>query len=309
MKITFPSIALLMTAAISPWALAQQAAAPSASTVKTNVDEVMLDLIVRDKKGKPVTDLKPGDLTVLDNGLKQTLTGFRLVSGAEAVGPGGAKSSLDSLRQVRLVTLAFESMTEADQRKLARTAALDLIKGDQGTNVFYSVVVINTQLLVLQQFTNDKAALAKAIERATGGLGGPGLTSESDTILTQLKRNMGGQNGADQPGNLLAAASQTANQPVNNGSDALEAKLASVMLDMLRMDSSVAAQGARLTLSALRALVDGQRSIPGRKSVVYFTWGMYLTPELDAPFRNLMSTANRENVTFYSVDTRGVDRK
>ena len=124
MKITFPSIALLMTAAISPWALAQQAAAPSASTVKTNVDEVMLDLIVRDKKGKPVTDLKPGDLTVLDNGLKQTLTGFRLVSGAEAVGPGGAKSSLDSLRQVRLVTLAFESMTEADQRKLARTAAL-----------------------------------------------------------------------------------------------------------------------------------------------------------------------------------------
>src|SRR5206468_10637615 len=32
----------------------------------------------------------------------------------------------------------------------------------------------------------------------------------------------------------------------------------------------------------------------------------YLTPELLAPFRNLMSTANRDNVTFYSVDTRGV---
>ena len=45
---------------------------------------------------------------------------------------------------------------------------------------------------------------------------------------------------------------------------------------------------------------------PGRKSVIYFTWGMYLTPELDVPFRSLMSTANRDNVTFYSVDTRGV---
>ena len=78
------------------------------------------------------------------------------------------------------------------------------------------------------------------------------------------------------------------------------------MLDMLRLDAALAAQGSRLTISALQALVDGQRSIPGRKSVIYFTPGMYLTPELDAPFRNLMASANRDNITFYSVDTRGV---
>ena len=39
---------------------------------------------------------------------------------------------LDPLRQVRLVTLAFEAMGEADQRKTARTAAVDLVKGEQG---------------------------------------------------------------------------------------------------------------------------------------------------------------------------------
>jgi VWFA-related protein len=225
------------------------------------------------------------------------------------VASSGAKTSLDPLRQIRVVTLAFDSMAEVDQRKLARTAAIDLIKGDQGTNVFFAVVVINTQLYVLQQFTKDKAALTKAIERATGGITGPGFASESDAIQTELKRNLAGQNGADQPGNLLSAASQTASQPVNNGSDALQAKLASVMLDMLRLDAGVAAQGARLTLSALRALVDGQRSIPGRKSVIYFTTGMRLPPELDAPFRSLMATANRNNITFYSVDTRGVMTK
>jgi hypothetical protein len=103
-------------------------------------------------------------------------------------------------------------MAEADQRKLARTAAIDLIKGDQGTNVYYAVVVINTRLFVLQQFTRDKAALTKAIERATGGLSGSGFTSESDAIQAELRRNLGGQNGADQPGNLLSAASQTASQ-------------------------------------------------------------------------------------------------
>ncbi len=133
-----------------------------------------------------------------------------------------------------------------------------------------------------------------------------GFASESDAIQAELRRSLGGQNGADQPGNLLSAASQTATQAINNGSDALQARLAQVMLAMLRLDAAVASQGTRLTLSALRALVDGERSIPGRKSVIYFTWGMYLTPELDVPFRSLMSDANRTNVTFYSVDTRGV---
>jgi hypothetical protein len=107
------------------------------------------------------------------------------------------------------VTLAFEAMNEADQRKLARTAALDLINGDQGTNVFYAVVAINTQLMVLQQFTRDKAALTRAIEHVTGGLGGPGMASESDAILAELKRNLIGANGAPPDTNLLSAASQT----------------------------------------------------------------------------------------------------
>jgi VWFA-related protein len=300
--LVLPVIAVLAV----PCADSQDAAAPQSSTIRTNVDEVVLDLIVRDKKGKPIADLKPEDLTVFDNGAKQSLLSFRLVSGPEAISKTGAKTTLDPLRQARLVTLAFEATTEADRRKLARSAALDLVKGDQGENVFYSVVTINTRLNVLQRFTSDKAALTAAIQRATEGLGGPQIASESDAILAELQRNLGGQNGAVQSADVLATASQTASQTVSNGSEALQAKLASVMLDMLRMDTAVGAQGSRLTLSALRALVEGQRSMPGRKSILYFTSGIYLSPELDAQFRNLLSTANRNNVTFYSVDTRGV---
>jgi VWFA-related protein len=306
MKI-FISTALILAASAPPAEPQQQ---PS---VKTNVDEVLLDLIVRDKKGKPVTDLKPDEITVTDNGAKQTILSFRQVRGSEALSASGAATPLDPLRQVRLVTLAFEPLPAPDQRKLARTAALDLVKGDQGTNVFYAVVVIDTRLLVLQKFTNDRAALTKAIERATEGVSAPRLSSEADAITAELKRNLNGQtvNGADQDTNLLAAAAQTASaQPAgggaNSGEVALQAKLASVMLDMLRMDAAVQSQGTRLSVSALKALVDGLREMPGRKSVMYFTSGMYLTPELDTPFRNLMGAANRDNVTFYSVDVRGV---
>src|ERR1700730_12091011 len=166
------SFAVLAIAAFASLpAIAQQAggtpAAAQTPTIKTTVDEVLMDIVVRDKKGKPITDLKPEDVTVVDNNVKQDLTSFRLVRGVEAITQSGAKTTLDPLRQVRLVTLAFDALGEADQRKTARTAAADLIKGGQGTNVFYSVVVINKQLLVLQPFTADRAALVKAIDSAT----------------------------------------------------------------------------------------------------------------------------------------------
>ncbi|HXI41164.1 MAG TPA: VWA domain-containing protein [Bryobacteraceae bacterium] len=314
---TFSMGLLALGALVCLPALSQQPPAPASaaqsSTVKANVEEVLLDIIVRDKKGRPITDIKPDELTVTDNGTPQTITSFRLVRGAEAISQTGATTKLDPLRQLRLVTLAFEPMGELDQRKLARSAAIDLISGEQGDNVYYAVMAINTRLLVLQQFTKDKEVLTRAIERATSGSAAPKLTSESDSIQAELKRQLGGQTvaGADQPTTLLAAASQVASQNTFQGrppadTDFTKPVLARVMLDMLRMDQAVASQGARLTIAALKALVQGLQSMPGRKSVLYFTWGMYETPELDVPFRNLMSLANRANVTFYSVDTRGV---
>ena len=310
MKFLIPTALMLLAAA--PPAIPQQPAAQPTTTIKTNVDEVLLDLVVRDKKGKPITDLTPEELNVTDNGSKQTILSFRQVRGTEAVSSTGAATPLDPLRQIRLVTLAFEPLSAPEQRKLSREAAIDLVKGDQGTNVYYSVVVIDTRLLVLQQFTKDHNALIKAIEQATQGVSAPRLASESDAIMAQLKINLNGQtvNGADQNVNTLTAAAQNAGTQVGGTAaptgDVLAPVLSRVMLNMLRMDASAQSNGTRLSIDALKALVDGLRPMPGRKSVMYFTAGMDRGPELDNIFRNLLATANRNNVTFYSVDTRGV---
>jgi VWFA-related protein len=312
MKLFVPATLILLAAA--PPALPQPQPQQQPPSVKANVDEVLLDIVVRDKKGKPITDLKPDEITISDNGVKQTILSFREVRGSEAISSTGASMPLDPLRQIRLVTLAFEPMAAPDQRKLARSAAIDLVKGDQGTNVFYSVVVIDTRLLILQHFTKDHDALAKAIERATEGVSAPRLTSESDAITAQLKSvlssNPGNTSGAPLNTDVLGNAVQVAATPVGGTGpptgDVLAPTLAKVMLAMLRMDTQAQSNGTRLSLSALRALVDGLRDMPGRKSVMYFTSGMYLGTELDTPFRNLMATANRNNVTFYSVDVRGV---
>src|SRR5579871_2696308 len=258
----FAAIAVI---AVVP-AFGQQTAPASAASqtpvVKTTVDEVVLDFVVRDKKGKPVPDIKPEELSVLDNGVKEQVTSFRLVQGADAVTQSGAVTKLDPMRQLRLVTLAFEDLGELDQRKRARTAALDLINGQQGGNVFYSVVVINTRLLVLQQFTADKDALAKAIDQATAGLSAQHLLTDSERIKSDLKRYLNSQtvNTGDQS-NTVTTATQTVDQSLPAGGAAggaaLQARLASIMLDMLRMDATMATEGTRLSLSALESLVRG----------------------------------------------------
>src|SRR5580704_6174501 len=135
MKYLIPAVLIFLTA--TPPALPQQSATQPTTNIKTNVDEVLLDLVVRDKKGKPITDLTPEELTITDNGAKQTILSFRQVRGTEAVSATGAATPLDPFRQIRLVTLAFEPLSDPAQRKLAREAAVDLVKGDQGTNVFY----------------------------------------------------------------------------------------------------------------------------------------------------------------------------
>ena len=54
---------------------------------------------MRDKKGRPIKDLKPEELTITDSGTKQSVTGFRLVQGTEAITQTGARTVLDPLRQ------------------------------------------------------------------------------------------------------------------------------------------------------------------------------------------------------------------
>src|SRR4051812_28171100 len=95
--------------------------APQSPTIKSTAEEVVLDIVVRDKKGRPIKDLSADDFHVVDNGTKQTIKGFRLVDGTEAV-EKGSKVPLDPLRQLRLVTVAFAGSMSQDGKRNAMKA-------------------------------------------------------------------------------------------------------------------------------------------------------------------------------------------
>src|SRR5438270_12451712 len=72
-------------------AQAQTAPPPAAApTIRTTASEVMLDIVVRDKHGKAVRNLKQADVQILEDGVPRPLKSFRFAGAREAENRGSA---------------------------------------------------------------------------------------------------------------------------------------------------------------------------------------------------------------------------
>jgi len=97
------SLSLLVTAAVFLSAIPVQSqdkkrtSADDDDVIKVTANLVSLDVIVKDKKGKAITDLKPEDFTVFENGVPQKIQFFdsTLTSGNEAAQPTTATDSTE----------------------------------------------------------------------------------------------------------------------------------------------------------------------------------------------------------------------
>ena len=60
------------------------------------------------------------------------------------------------------------------------------------------------------------------------------------------------------------------------------------------------------TTLALMRVIRSLAETPGRKSIVFFSEGLPVSPVLSARFDDLIDAANRSNVTVYAVDANGL---
>ena len=131
--------------------------------------EVLLDVIARDKKGRNVRDLKPEEIEIYEDGVKQTITSFRLLEttvAATTIANTSTSFPVDPSRPVNLVTMVFDNLDNSS-RKLAREAALDFVNTGMQQNVMVAVYTVSNRFYVLQSFTTDKDKVRQAIELAT----------------------------------------------------------------------------------------------------------------------------------------------
>jgi VWFA-related protein len=311
------ALGFLLPAAILP---AQEAPPPeSAPTViRSNVREVVLDVVARRKNLSLSTKLKASDFTITENGVPQTIRSFRLVGGREArviapppppPGPVGspavpATAAPISTREPNFVSIVFDEMG-ADSRQNALNAATDFLDQEFQDNTRAAIFRVNLRLNAIHGFTNNRAALAAAVRAALTG-NAVELAASPDNVLNETDYTIsGGQTGVtvnagidltQEPDFSMSSASTN---PLSESQIAL----AAAMTNQRGMVQDIAGMK---TWDALLRIIRYESALPGRKTVLYLSEGVVDPPDRHDFVRTVVSAANRAHVTFYCIDVRGL---
>src|SRR5262252_1107046 len=165
---------ILLLAVISVRSQDQKSSNPNQDEViKVTANLVNLDVIVKDKKGKPITDLKAEDFSVSENGTPQKIeffdstltTGEATVSGGELSAQTVTRAPGGFPRNIIALVLDGQS-TELANLKHVRDGMVKYIHERISNTDSVALFSISGGLKLLQPFTQDKARLIAAVENA-----------------------------------------------------------------------------------------------------------------------------------------------
>lgn len=258
-------------------------------TFKTHVDEVSLDLVVHDKHRKPVLNLQPEDLTVMDGNSPVKLEGLHLVRGGTAHG--------------HLVTLVFDQFV-GPMAKQARQVSEKVLKvlPEEG----YSIAVLNFggRLRLMQPFTADRKLVEKAIQviTDTNAVELNSTLSLDVNIVTDKAEPMRAAFSEVAEKNLITMARKGVDASGQN-IDQTDRDHALILLNALQDAQKIAQeQHTYRTLAGLMGLVKAQQRAPERKAIIYITRNRDLDTAGKAMIKNIAAAATKASVTFYTVD-------
>jgi VWFA-related protein len=269
--------------------------------VRISTNLVQIDVTVTNRDGHPVTDLKPNEIQIYENGREQKITGFNFVSNTRDSVQQGKSSDKNAIpvpvpgrtlrpdqihRTFALVvddlSLSWES-SYYTRRALKKFVDEQMQDGD-----LVAIIRTGAGIGALQQFTSDKRLLYAAIDKVKWIPMGTGDVTAFAPVSTE-------------PADTAPADPDTP----------LQGDMGTETLDNFR--SSVFATG---TLGALKYIVTGMGQLPGRKSVILFSDGFKLFETDPGGFQSsgrvmdfikvLIDAANRASVTFYTIDPRGL---
>lgn len=289
---------------------AQEQKSPAhAAVIQRQVNEVLADFVVVDRHGVFVRGLRPGDLRVFDNGVRQRIASLRLVTHSIQLGTQnwraiGARPPAAEPPAANLTAIIFGPISNAGLPR-ARRAAVQLVADAVGPRSFLAVFRRGRGrgLVMLQPFTNDPAALDRAVQAATTGAE---VRINYQRQLREYRAMLAAFSGSQKgrPAALAAAMPSWlgAATPVVTNVDVLGAMVSAAQINA----TASGVQRTRSQMTDLRRLVALLVPFEGRKAVVMFTERLYLRNDLKFIFRALIREANRATVSFYPVDVAGL---
>jgi VWFA-related protein len=256
--------------------------------VRISVTLVQVDAVVTDGKGRYVTNLKPDDFEISEDGKRQPITNFSYVETQPATAPSNHTENLppaplrpESVR--RTIALVVDDLGLSFESTAYVRAALKKFVNEQvQPGDLVAIVRTSAGSGALQQFTNDRRILNAAIERVRwNAFGRSGVSAF--TPIAGLGRSL-------TPGS---------NDTVAEGET----------VEHFREELFTVG-----TLGGVNFVIRALRDLPGRKSVLLFSDGIRLFPKGRADLnqrvvqavRRLTDLANRSSVVIYTMDARGL---
>jgi VWFA-related protein len=272
--------------------------------IKVTSNLVNFDVMVKDKKGKAITDLKAEDFVLSENGVRQKIEFFdsALATGNDPGRPGTISVSTgrrppSSLPRNIIALVLDGQTTEGANLKHVRDGMMKYIRERISNSDSVALFAISGGLQLLQPFTQDKAKLISAVEKSEG-ISTIAKTSEQRGLNDTMAALRDQLATLPNPGAVDTPAM---------GSMAAQAMISQRVLEQyVQLRSALSAQQTRPILAALAAICEGLRAIPGKKTLVVFSQGFIAPQALDWQVQSTIDIANRANVAIYMIDSGGL---
>ena len=259
------------------------------ATIRSTVSLVEIDVQVTNRDGKPVKGLTQEQFSVTEDGKPQKISTFEYndIERVETAGKGeeapitvplGTVTSPEEIKSVvrdhRMIVMFFDLTSLAAEDLLRSTRAAQKYLQEQMTPAdLVAVVAFGNTLKIVANFTNDRELLKQSLDALVPG---------HEAALSQLADAATAANGETLVSEDTGAAFTADDTEFN----------------IFNTDRK---------LAAVEALCEVLEGIPGKKSIIQFTSGITQTGEENrSELIAATNSANRSNVSIYSVDSRGL---
>jgi VWFA-related protein len=286
--------------------LLSQSSAPEAggseTTLRITSRAVLVDVIVTDKSGKPVTGLKQDAFVVTEQGKPQAISFFDEHTGAPAAAPAEMPkfppdvfSNFSPFPQPAAVNvLLLDSLnTRLESQSFVHQQAMKFLK-DLKPGSRMAIFTMGLGLHFVQGFTDDPALLFAALgNKKNNELQSSVMLKGQDE--TNAQQNVIGMMSAAEP----------------NGATAAPAEMIAALQNFIQEnDTSQETDRVLLTMANLQRLATFLNGFPGRKNVIWFSESPMIAervdPQTDQEWQKTRNMLAAARVALYPVDARGV---
>ncbi len=314
-------------------ARANNASQAPGTVIKVDVNQVLVPVVVTDKRGHSVTGLVADDFEVLEDGEPQRLTAFStendlsvttLQTGSPLPAPSIAMIPQGAARRTYIICLDTLNSSFGNLAGV-RSALEKLFKREEGSDSKYALVALGRQPMVLRDLTRDPNEILTALESKQLtkeiGLGENGNMAQQETELSLKLQD-------------YCERCPCAGQPAPGGGGSGSGQVCEGKRNGLEVWAGRASEERSLFdrnfLGDMKQLVNNLAGQPGKRILILISDGFTLRPgsdlfgllalyfqipseELQNPgdslrpeIDDIVRLATARDVTFYTLDSRGM---